>query len=109
MSAAAPLTNSRTLPPAVTWRLNAMTTWAIPVTSRYAPNTIAATRIEMPGQARTMTPRITARSPDISADFQRCGNRAGGAWVVILEVFHSAYGPDKNSQATRGKFGPPAQ
>src|SRR5215207_3077809 len=100
MSAAAPLMNSRTLPAAETWRLNAMTTCEMPVTSRYTPNTIAATRIEIPGQATTMMPRITASNPDISADFQRCGNRAGGAWVVMIEVFHSAYGADKSLHAT---------
>ena len=86
-----------------------MTTCEMPVTSRYAPKTMAVTKIEIPGHASTTMPRITARSPDSSADFHRCGNRAGGASVVMIEVFHSAYGADKSLQATRGKFGPAAQ
>src|SRR3954447_5410970 len=101
--------NNSTLPPAVTCKLNAMTTCEMPVTSRYAPNTMAVTKIEIPGHASTMTPSITARSPESNADFQRCGNRVGGASVVMKEVFHSAYRADKSLQATRGKFGPTAQ
>ena len=86
-----------------------MMTCEMPVTSRYAPNTMAATKIEIPGHASTMMPRITARSPDINADFQRCGNRTGGASVVMIKVFHSANRADKYLQATRGKLSPTAQ
>ena len=82
-----------------------MKTWAMPVTRRYAPNKMAATRIDFPGHASTMTPRITASTPDASADFHRCGNRRGGASVVMIKVFHSANRADKPLHATCGKLG----
>jgi hypothetical protein len=76
---AAPLINSKILPPAEAGRLNALTTCAMPDTSRYTPNTTAATRIEGPGHSRITTPRITANRPLRIADaHNRCTRFAPG-------------------------------
>ena len=87
MSDAAPLMNSRTRPPADTWRLNAKKTCSNTVTSRQAPKKMAATVIEMPGHATIAAPIAMASSPDTRADFHRCGNRLGmaGADGVVMK------------------------
>ncbi len=76
-SAAAPLMNNSTRPPAETCNVKAKTTCATPLTSRYTPKMMAATRIVVPGQASTNTPRMTAATPDNRVVFHRCGNNAG--------------------------------
>ena len=82
---AAPLMNSRIRLPADTSRANAKMTCAIPVISRYRPNKVAATRIEMPGHTSTQTPRITASTPEASVHFHRSGNSFGGSRTVMAE------------------------
>src|ERR1700739_2568331 len=52
------------------------------------PNRIAAMTMESPGNSSTRTPRVSARIPDTSVDFHRCGNNLGTAVVSMLEVSH---------------------
>ena len=61
-------------------------TCAMPVTRRYAPNKIAATRIEMPGQTSTMMPRSTTNTPEASVHFHRSGNSFAGAGIVMADT-----------------------
>src|SRR3978361_2408923 len=90
--------NSRTRPLAAMCRLNAKKNCSSPPSRREAPKKIAATVIEIAGHVIIAIPRATASTPDTSADFQKCGNRLGGAGLVIWAVFHSAARVGRGSQ-----------
>ncbi|BBZ23165.1 hypothetical protein MHIB_15830 [Mycolicibacter hiberniae] len=84
-----PLRNSNTLPPAdMMGRLNAKISCATPVTTRYTPNSTAATRMDRPGQTKTSTPKIRANTPETSVVFHKFGSRLGTD-VSIAEVWHN--------------------
>src|SRR6476659_598534 len=54
------------------------------------PRKTAATMIDFPGQTRISTPRTTANSPEISADFHRDCSRLGlgSSMLVTMNPFH---------------------
>ena len=65
--------NRSTRPPADTCMVNAWNTCEMPFTRSAAPKKIAATTIEIPGQASTRMPSTSERIPVSRTDFHRCG------------------------------------